>query len=70
MEPEIVVQDLPESSERVHATPTANGTERENPHAITEAAPEENPLTDAEVYLISALKELEKIFDTACETKP
>ena len=36
---------------------------------ITEPTPEgENPLTDAEVYLISVLHDLEKLYDVACKT--
>ena len=67
MEPEIVVQDPPESSERVHATPEANNITKENPPVLTEPTPE-NPLTDAEYYLITALKDLERLHDKACET--
>src|SRR5271169_5888221 len=70
MEPEIVVQDPPESLEQVHATPEASSMERENLPAITEPTPEgESPLIDAEGYLISVLHDLEKLYNVACETK-
>src|SRR5271169_2721368 len=70
MEPEIVVQDPPESLERVHATPEASSMERKNLPAITEPTPEgAHPLTDAEGYLISVLHDLEKLYDAAIETK-
>jgi hypothetical protein len=54
MEPEIVVQDSPESSERVHAIPVVNNMTKENPPVLAESI-HENPLTDAEYYLITAL---------------
>ena len=54
----------------MHATQEASSTKRENLPATTESTPEgENPLTDAEGYLISVLHDLEKLYDTACEIK-
>jgi hypothetical protein len=66
MEPEITIQDPSKSLERVHTTPEASSMERENRSVIIER---ENPFADAEVYLMSTLNELEKLYDMSYETK-
>ena len=40
---------------------------KENPPVLTEPT-NENPLIDAEYYLIIALKDLESLYDKTCET--
>ena len=66
LNPEITVQNLPQSTERElvtpEATPEATNTEGKNFLAIP------NPLTDAEEHLISVLLKLQGLHDTASET--
>ena len=65
MEPEIIVQDPPKSPERERAMPETINMERKNFCAIAEIPEEENPLADAESYLVDALHELQKLYDKA-----
>src|SRR5271169_5671654 len=70
MESEIAVQDPPESSMRVHATPEASSMERKNLLTTAELSKNEyeNHFSYIEEYLTNALRELQKLHDTACET--
>ena len=65
MEPEIIVQDPPKSSERERAMSETINMERKNFCAIVEIPDEENPLIDAESYLIDTLHELQKLYNKA-----
>ena len=62
IEPEITVQNLPKPPE----TPETTNTERKNFLAIPDE--DENPFTYAEEHLISVLRKLQELHDTACET--
>src|SRR5216117_3836718 len=59
IEPEIIVQNLPNPPEKEHTTPEATNMERKNFLTITETPEEENPLADAEEHLIHVLRELQ-----------
>ena len=67
IEPEITVQNLPKPPETPETTNTEKtNTERKNFLATLDD--DENPFTYAEEHLISVLRKLQELHDTACET--
>jgi len=67
IEPEITVQNLPKPPETPETTNTEKtNTERKNFLATLDD--DENPFTYAEEHLISILRKLQELHDTACET--
>ena len=67
MEPEIVVQDLPNSPEREHAAPEVSTTERRNLMDVIEEE-KDTPFVRAEHHLYYVLSKLEGFYKAACET--